>query len=493
MKTVIKFLCVILSCIIAFSLTGCSDTKDAYIYFELTETPKTLDPQVASINSELLIIKNIHEGLMRENDKGEIICGIAESYKKDGLTYSFKLRKDAKWSNGEKITPKDFEFAFLRALSPETNAPFASRLMCIKGASEYNSGATNNLLGISANNDTVTITLNYDDEHFLKTLTTAICMPCNQSFFEESKGKYGLFADNIISSGSYKLTRWRKDPFGIRLYDNDDYNGFAVAKNSAVFISCNKDEPIIDKINGDKIDMAFIDAALTDKAHSLNIETKEFNNICWFLSLGKDFSEKMRKSFALLTGNEIFSSSLPVGYTAASSVYPKILTNEPILSGYTTYNLEAGKNLYLNELSKLPDKKFPTDVVLYYYDDGYVKNVVTDIVGHWQSNLSTFINIEAVSSPELLTSQLTDQTYRMAFFPIRADSKNIKEYLKNFELQYDGGSLDTVQAQLLTGNKIIPVMTQNTVIAYSKELSNVVAENGNGYIDFSYIIKDKDK
>lgn len=493
MKTVIKFLCVILSCIITFSLTGCSDTKDAYIYFELTETPKTLDPQVASTDSELLIIKNIHEGLMRENDKGEIICGIAESYKKDGFTYSFKLRNDAKWSNGEKITPKDFEFAFLRALSPETNAPFSSRLMCIKGASEYNSGATNNLSGISVSNDTVTITLNYDDEHFLKTLTTAICMPCNQSFFEESKGKYGLFADNIISSGSYKLTRWRKDPFGIRLYDNDDYNGFAVAKNSAVFISCNKDEPIIDKISSDKIDMAFIDAALTDKAHSLNIETKEFNNICWFLSLGKDFSEKMRKSFAMLTGNEIFSSSLPVGYTAASSVYPDILTDEPISSGYTTYNLEAGKNLYLNELSKLPDKKFPTDVVLYYYNDGYVKNVVTDIVGHWQSNLSTFINIEAVSSPELLTSQLTDQTYRMALFPIRADSKNIKEYLKNFGLQYDGGSLDTVQAQLLKGNKIIPVMTQNTVIAYSNELSNVVAENGNGYIDFSYIIKDKDK
>lgn len=493
MKPIIKFLCIILSCTILFSLTGCSDTKDAYIYFELTETPKTLDPQIASTDTELLIIKNIHEGLMRENDKGEIVCGIAESYKKDGLTYSFKLRKNAKWSNGDKITADDFQFAFLRALSPDTNAPFASRLMCIKGASEYNSGATNSLSGVTANNDTVTITLNYDDEQFLKTLTTAICMPCNQEFFNESKGKYGLFADNIISSGSYKLTRWRKETFGIRLYDNDDYNGFAVAKNSAVFITCNKDEPIIDKISSDKIDMAFIDAALTDKAHSLNIETKEFNNIVWFLTLGKDFSEPMRKSFALLTGKEIYSSSLPVGYTAATSIYPDILTENPILNGYTQYNLETGKELYLNELGNLPDKKFPNNVVLYYYDDGYVKNVVTDIVAHWQNNLSTFINIEAVSSPEILNTQLTDQTYRMSLFPIRADSKNIKEYLDNFGVQYDGGGLDTLQEQLLKGNKIVPIMTQNTVIAYSNELSDVVAENGNGYIDFSYIIKDKDK
>ena len=492
MKKVIKLTCIVLSCIFIFSLTGCSDTKDAYIYFELTETPKTLDPQIASTDSELLIIKNIHEGLMRENDKGEIVCGIAESYKKDGLTYSFTLRKDAEWSNGEKITARDFEFAFLRALSPETNAPFASRLMCIKGASEYNSGATNTISGISVNNDTITITLNQEDNEFLKTLTTAICMPCNQKFFEESKGKYGLFADNILSSGSYELTRWRKETFGIRLYDREDYTGFAVAKNSAVFITCNKDEPIIDKINNDKIDMAFIDAALTEQAHSLNIKTKEFNNICWFLSLGKDFSEPMRKSFALLTGDEIFSSSLPVGYTAATSVYPDILTKKPISNGYTTYDLEAGKQLYLTELGNLPNKKFPNDVVLYYYDDGYVKDVVIDIVGHWQSNLSTFINIEAVSSADILTSQLQDQSYRMALFPIRADSKNIKEYLDNFGIQYNGDNLETLQTQLLDGHKIVPIMTQNTVIAYSKELSNVVAEIGNGYIDFSYIIKDSD-
>ena len=492
MKLKGRFLCLLLSLILILTLfTGCSDTKDAYIYFELPEAPLTLDPQTASTDSELLIIRNINEGLLRKNEKGEIVCGLAESYQKNGLTYTFTLRKNAKWARGEKITADDFVFAFKRAVDPKTKAPFVSRLYSIAGAMEINNGsATLDTLGVKAIDDrTLSITLKSEDSRFLETLTTSIAMPCNEEFFYETAGKYGLFADSIQSSGRYRISRWRKETFGIRLYKNEDYKGFAEAQNAAVFITCNKDEPALQKLQKNSIDMAFIDSSLTDTANESGLKTLEFQNICWFLTLGNDFSANMRKALAMMVGGEIYSGSLATGYSVATSVFPDALSDNNIPTGMTLYNAENAKKLYLQELEHYEGKKFPSDVKLYYYDDGNVKNIATDIVGHWQSNLSAFVNIEAVSESSLLIPQLTDQSYKMSLFPVRADSNSPAEYLKKFGINYNGESLADIQTNLLKSNKILPIMFQKTVISYSPALSNVYSELGNGYVDFAFIVK----
>ena len=488
LKRIISILLIIFLVILT---AGCDNTEDAYIYFELPKTPNTLDPQIAQEDSELIIIKNIFEGLLRVDENGEIVCGVAESYQKNGLTYNFKLRKNAKWSNGEKILAHDFVFGLRRAVSPEVNAPFASRLFCIAGAEEiYNNNASPESLSVKAISDSeLTITLKHEDTSFEKTLTTSIAMPCNEDFFNESAGKYGLLDDKILSNGSYKLSRWRKDPFGIRLYRNKEYKGEFTSKNAAVFLTCNKDETAIQKLEKNSIDMAFIDSALENDALSLNLNVEKFENICWVMTLSNDFTPEMRKALNMLVGGEVFSKSLSTGYTTATSVFPSIFGEQITPHGLTVYNAEKAKELYLKEIEKLTDKKFPTDVILYFYDDGYVKNVITDIVGHWQSNLSAFVNIETVSSPDVLQTQLTEQTYKMCIFPVSAESPALADYLKKFGIVYNNESLENIQKELLQTNNIIPIMFQTTDIAYSKALTNVHTELGNGYIDFSFIIK----
>lgn len=491
MKLCFKLLSLVLILALALSFSGCSSTKDAYIYFELPSTPNVLDPQTASEDSELLIIKNAFEGLLRKNSKGEIVCGVADNYETDGINYKFTLRKDAKWSNGESITANDFVFAFKRAVSPETKAPFASRLFSIKGAEEiYNGSAKKSALAVKAKGDrTLVITLREKDEFFEETLTSSVAMPCNEEFFKKSAGKYGIFAENILSNGSYELTRWRKDPFGIRLYRNDEYKGEFKAENAAVFFTCNDDEPIMTKLEKNSIDMAFIDCSLTKDAKALGLKTKEFQNICWFLTLGDNFSHNMRKALSMLVGSQVYSNDLQTGYCTATSIFPEVISKNVGATGMTVYNPQSSKQLYLNELERLENKKFPVDAVLYYYDNGSMKAIVTDIVGHWQSNLSAFVNIESVSNADLLQSQLIDAEYKMAFFPVRADSERPYEYLEKFGFTYNGEDLSAVQTEILKSNNIIPIMFQNTVIAYSPALSEVYATNGDGYIDFSFIIK----
>ena len=92
-----------------FGATACSNNDDAYIYFQLDEVPKTLDPQTAKTDIELLISQNLYEGLMRYNEKGELQHGVAKSYEKQGLTYTFTLRDGIKWSDGADLKAKDFK------------------------------------------------------------------------------------------------------------------------------------------------------------------------------------------------------------------------------------------------------------------------------------------------------------------------------------------------------------------------------------------------
>ena len=488
-KRIISLLLIVL---ILFSFAGCDHTDKAYIYFQLSEKPTTLDPQVASTDTELLIIRNVFEGLLRKDNNGKIVCGVAESYKKSGLTYTFKLRKDAKWHNEEPITAHDFVFALKRALNPETKSPFASRLFCIESAEEINNGQKSvESLGVTATDKyTLKINLAYEEEKFEETLTTAIAMPCNEDFFYESGGKYGMFRENILSNGSYKLSKWGKEIFGIRLYKNDLYNGPFSAKNAAVFISYSDELTTSEVLLEGDADMAFIASTEIDTLKAAEFEIDSYDNICWFLTLSDGLSGSIRKSLSILANGEVYKNSLITGYSVANSIFPPVLNNGVKSSGMSVYDLQSAKQLYSEEIKNLTDKKFPSDVVLYYYDDGFSKNVVTDIVGHWQNNLGAFVNIESVSSPSLLTSQLTEQTYGMSIFPISASSPEMSEYLQKFGITYNGQNLTELQMEVLKSNNVVPIMFQSTSLAYEKNLNNINFQHGNGCIDFAFIVKE---
>jgi len=486
-------LCILIICLIPFTFfVGCKNkTDDAYIYFELPAIPLTLDPQTASTDSELLIIKNIYEGLLRKDKDGNIVNGSVESYTKKGLTYTFKIRSDANWSNDTPLTSHDYVFAFRRAVDPKTKSPFVKRLLSIKNAQKINKGElSRDKLGVKAIDDkTLQITLSHNDKDFENTLTTSVAMPCNEKIFNESAGKYGLIKDYIISNGSYKLTKWNKTSFGIRLYRNEEYNGSFYAKNAAIFLTCNDKETVTEKLKKNSIDIAFIDSADSEHIKSEGLKTIDYQNICWVLTISEDFSFNMRKALALLVGGDIYSKSLKDGYSVASSIFPAVISEKQPKNGTIKYNLESGKELYFKEIEYLENKRFPSDIVLYYYDDGYSKSLVTDIVGHWQNNLSAFVNIESASDSALLVPELKEKTLSMSIFPVRADNNNIEAYLQNFGVDYNGENLGKIQNNILEDCTIVPLAFQNTCIAYSPAITELSTTPGDGYIDFSFIVK----
>lgn len=487
-----KILAVCLCVLLCFgALCGCGEKyKEAIIYFELLEPPKTLDPQTAQSDSELLIVRNIYEGLMREDGSGNIVGGVSESYSYENLTYTFKLRDDAVWSNGEKLTAYDFEYGLRRAVDPKIKAPFASRLFSIKNAEQIaNGNADKSTLGVKAIDDTtLVITLCKKDKNFLKTLTTSVAMPCNEKFFEGSIGKYGLDKDCIISNGSYRISKWNKEEFGIRIYKNEEYTGVSEAQNAAVFISCFDDENQVSRLSGGDNDMAYISCGEVSSAKSDGFATQSVQNICWLLKISPEFNSEVRRAFALAFDSGVYSDALIEGFTTAKSIYPEIIGASADNVGITAYNIDTAKSVMSEQIAEMQDKKFPQSI-LYYYDTDGSKELATAIVGHWQQNLSTFINIEPSVNLPVLQNELIENAVPFALFPVSAKSDSFSEYAKNFVSMSKASTPGKLQKELLKDNIIIPVAYQSTNIAYVPLLENVIVEDDNGYIDFSYIIK----
>lgn len=481
-------LCLVL---ILGAFCGCGEKyTDAIIYFELLEKPQTLDPQTAQNDSELLIVRNIYEGLLRETEDGEIVSGVSESYSYENLTYTFNLKDDAVWSNGEKVTAYDFEYGLRRAVDPKINAPFASRLFAITNAEAIASGGADvSALGVKALDDTtLTITLCREDDTFLKTLTTSVCMPCNEEFFEGSIGKYGLDSECIISNGSYRLTKWNKEDFGIRIYKNEEYNGLFEAQNAAVFISCVADESQTTRLVDGESDMAFIAGTELDTAEKSGLTTQNVQNICWLMTISREFSPEVRRAFAMAFNTDIYSNALPDGFSAAKSIYPEILGINTDGIGLMPYNIDEAKSVMSAQIGKMEDSKFP-QTTLYYYNIGGLKGLATAIVGHWQQNLSTFINIESSDNLTVMQKEIEERTLQFALFPVTAKSGSFSEYAKKFVGLSATETPDGLQQELLSDYSIIPVAFQTTNISYISELENVTVSEDNGYIDFSNIIK----
>ncbi|MGL4438150.1 MAG: ABC transporter substrate-binding protein, partial [Bosea sp. (in: a-proteobacteria)] len=102
--------------------------------------PETMDPQKSQTTVESHLSRDLHDGLMIHNAKGEVVYGVATSHteSQDGTVYTFKIRPNAKWSNGEDFKASDYVFSFRRIINPETGAKYANILYPLKNAEKIN-------------------------------------------------------------------------------------------------------------------------------------------------------------------------------------------------------------------------------------------------------------------------------------------------------------------------------------------------------------------
>ncbi|KAA0764188.1 peptide ABC transporter substrate-binding protein [Bacillus sp. SH5-2] len=204
-------------------LTACnnkankSDTeaKKQVLNVTVSEEIPSLDTAKTMDGTSAHVMQNIFEGLYVLDDQDQPIPAVAKSFKRseDGKKYTFDLRKDAKWSNGDSVTANDFMFAWKRAISHETASQYASMLFYVKNAKEINKGTMPlDELGVKVINDyKLEVELDQPIPYFLQLLALPIYLPQHESFLKEQGSNYGLEPSNLIYNGPFVLEKWKHE------------------------------------------------------------------------------------------------------------------------------------------------------------------------------------------------------------------------------------------------------------------------------------------
>jgi len=187
----------------------------------------TLDPSLAIDVISGTMINNSQEGLYRLGKDSKATPGIATATKvsKDKKTYTFTLRKNAKWSNGDKVTAKDFVYGWRRTVNPKTASQYAYLYSGIKNADKITNGkAKPSTLGIKADgNYKLTVTLEKPMQYFKLLMGFVVFFPQNQHAVEKYGKDYGTSSSKMVYDGPFKMTGWQGTNSTWTLVKNNNY------------------------------------------------------------------------------------------------------------------------------------------------------------------------------------------------------------------------------------------------------------------------------
>jgi oligopeptide transport system substrate-binding protein len=184
--------------------------NQTFTYRVLDEFP-SIDPGMVEDVEGSHIARQLFEGLLNQDAEGNVIPGVATEWEvsEDGLTYTFRLRPEARWSNGEPVTAQDFVFAWQRAASPELASPYSwyMELMQLENVSEVIAGERPvEDLGVTAIDDhTLEVRITTPLPYFLQMVTHTTTFPVPRAVVEEH-GAAWTQPGNMVGNGAYVLS-----------------------------------------------------------------------------------------------------------------------------------------------------------------------------------------------------------------------------------------------------------------------------------------------
>jgi oligopeptide transport system substrate-binding protein len=366
----------------------------------LEDTIRDLDSTTTTDEVSSNILVNVIEGLYRLDENARPVPGQAEKVdiSEDGLTYTFTLRDGIKWSNGDPVTSRDFKYAWLRALDPDTAGQYAYIISTfVEGAADYNEGKGGpEDVAIEAPDDkTLVVTLASSSPFWLGLTSFYTYYPQNQRFVEERGEQYAQSANSLIYNGPYILTEF--DPTsGVTMVKNDDYWDAGNVDVERVEGRIVKElDTAVNLHESGELDITEIDSQYVDEYRDSPDFDQRTTFVCFYLSFNEEVpafqNVNIRKAFQMgFDRNALAQKILNDGSEGASGYVPEGLAGPgdqtfreaqgPVVP---EYNPEEAKRLYEQGLQEVGGEA-PT-IELLSYDDSVARDTATFL----QSQLRT--------------------------------------------------------------------------------------------------------
>lgn len=380
--------------------------------FTLGSEPPSLDPGIMKDAQSSIVASGLFEGLMRLNAAGEPENALAESYSvsDDGKVYTFKLRQDAKWSNGDPVTAHDFEFAWKRALAPETASDYAYILFYLENGAEYNAEeATADQVGVKALDDyTLEAKLTAPAPYFISLVSHYTYWPVNKKAVEANPA-WATEKDSIVTNGPFLLSEWEHGSKLVLTKNPDYYDKDKIHFDKATITLVEEDSTVYNLFQTDEIDWIGAQAGSvpTDQVQQVLAsgagEVKAIASTYYYLfnTTKPPFSNaKIRKAFAMAIDRQaIIDNVTKANQTPAFALVPPSIAGrdgklfrELYPGDYFSENVEEAKKLLAEGLAEEKLSAVPEITLLYNTNEGH-KAIAEAVADMWRSNLGVEVKL----------------------------------------------------------------------------------------------------
>lgn len=525
-----KPICMLLCCVITvFLLSGCSmnlSGKKKPVRYDIPEAILSLDPQFASAPSARMIIANIHEGLMVYGENGELEPGVAESCEisPDGKKLTFKLRDDAFWEDGSPVTADDFVFAFQRMFTPGSPSPYAGDYVAIENADkilERTRGLSS--LGVEAKSKKeLEIRLRHPSPFFPGLLAETPAMPCNEQFFNESRGRYGIDINYLNSNGPFKVDRWDNEAY-IYLRPNEKYSSPKPALSGGVNLNISAEDTVA-RLQSGAADIAEVSFDDVEKLKSQGYATTEYVSTVWCIVFNQNSpvwgNPLLRQGLSHTIEQRLLGTKLPKKFSPTDLFIPPsaMLADSNYRENADVspagFGPEQGRRLFEMGLSALSIDNI-SDTVFYVPDSAEHLLAMGMVQQSWQKYLSAYVNVEPVA-PEQIEQNFLTGDYEMMLFPFYAETPRAETILSALgsdspanRLGYSNALYDSLlkgvmdasslkaaaeacgraETMLLQDAVIIPVYVETTSLAVASGVQGINATPYPARLSFKYADK----
>ena len=474
------------------ALVGCSDDKasetpaadqgkkdggiDAVQELNLTEGDEipTMDVSMSSDTISANILGQTMEGLVHLDKDGNPAPGVATSWEisPDGLTYTFKLRDNAFWSNGDKVTAKDFEFSWKRTLDPATKSEYAFMMSWLAGGADFNAGkGSRDAVGVKAIDDTtLEVKIDVPRPYFLTSMAFPTFYPQNQKAVEQHKDKYGGEFDTQVYNGPFKMTAWTHDQ-SWTLEKNDKYWDAENVKLQKVTYQVVKDSNaalnLYESNQVDRVGLVREQIDLYKDSPDKTTALRPGSFYLMFNNKNKAFAnKKIRQALTYAIDKQQFVDvTLNNGSMPATSLTPKG-TSDTMGGDYTAplgdaikakENESKAKQLLAEGLKEIGETKLPK--IVFTNDDGSSARKMGEFVQEqWRQKLGIEVEIENV--PFKIRLQKTHQrSFDVLFGGWNPDYDDAMTYL---EMWVTNGDYNDTQWSNAKYDELIKAATTET-------------------------------
>lgn len=416
---------------------GTADNKsnsgsEKVLNFINPEAIPSMDPALATDESSFVYLAATMEGLYRLDKDTKPVPGIAikHNVSPDGLTWTFKLRDDAVWENGDPVTANDFVYAWRRAVDPATGSEYGPYMMngVIKNATAISKGEmAPDQLGVRAEDDyTLIVELENPTPYFESLTTFGTFLPLNQKFVEEQGDKFATSSDTLLANGPYTIEDWKSTSNSWNLVKNEKYWDAKTVKMDKLTFKVVKDpQTAVNLYEENSVDRVDLTSDLVDQYISNDDYTVTPDTFVYFIKFNQTKSEALANTNIRAAISRAFDKKALVeeilnnGSIVANGLVPKDFTPMPdsgkdfreVSGDLMKYDLDAAKQFWAKGLEELGTDK--VELELLADDDATTKIMVEYIANQLETNLEGLtVKIKQVPKEQRLDLD-TNMDYQM--------------------------------------------------------------------------------